>query len=210
MIEDIKNNKVDVGTDEYGKVVGVSNRNLAGTRKIPPSNLINCFIVNMLTGTRINFVTLPTDVSEDYGASFGQQQPIGRSSPYFNYENNDARSVSYQVTLHKDIVPDMENVIVECKRLLYPKYSGSLVTPPYCYVRFGAMINMTAVLNSLGVEWGGASGVIVSRNTESAGLDPAEGDSQTYADAQLSFSFTEIRLKSLLQCDNVFDEGMVK
>ena len=173
-----------------------------------PTQIVPCYIVNLVTGMKINFATLPTDVSEDYSASFGSQQPMGRSSPYFNYENSEARTVSYSVTLHKDIVPDMENVVLECKKLVYPKYTGSLVTPPYCYVRFGAMINMTAIVNSVSIEWGGAAGTILCDTLYSESL--GGNASPTYSDVQLSFSFTELRLRSLMQADNVFDEGPVR
>ena len=195
----------DFSSDKYSMSVGKSG---VTTMQWNPTQIVPCYIVNLITGMKINFATLPTDVSEDYAASFGSQQPMGRSSPYFNYENSEARTVSYSVTLHKDIVPDMENVVLECKKLVYPKYTGSLVTPPYCYVRFGAMINMTAIVNSVSIEWGGAAGTILGDTLDSESL--GGNASPTYSDVQLSFSFTELRLRSLMQADNVFDEGPVR
>jgi len=102
----------------------------------------------------------------------------------------------------------MENVVLECKKLVYPKYTGSLVTPPYCYVRFGAMINITAIVNSVSIEWGGAAGTILGDTLDSESL--GGNSSPTYSDVQISFSFTEIRARSLMQADNVFDEGPVR
>lgn len=178
-----------------------------------PSDLMFCYIVNMLTNERINFVTIPTDLSETHSASFNQQQPMGRSAPYFTFENNEARTISFSIKLHKDLCPDMVNVVNKLKALVYPNYNGSLVQPPYCYVRFGGMVNMMAVCNSVSVNWGGEVGTILDEGStggKAASADDGAGDVTTFSDVSLDIDLTEIRLNSLRTATNVFDEGQVK
>ena len=52
----------DFSSDNYSMSVGKSG---VTTMQWNPTNIIPCYIVNLVTGTKINFATLPTDVSED-------------------------------------------------------------------------------------------------------------------------------------------------
>jgi hypothetical protein len=88
--------------------------------------------------------------------------------------------------------------IDKCKRLVYPNYTaGGIVIPPYCYVRFGGIVKMFAIIDSVNVSW---SGTIISDNevvpssgeVYSGNTDPNEN---VYSQCELSFSFTELRTK---------------
>lgn len=148
---------------------------------VKPSSLINCYILNKITDKKITFDVIPEEISESLGASWDSTDVRGRSAPYFGYAGNEARTVSFSITLHDDLCNDLKGTVKELKGLVYPKYSGSIVIPPYCYVVFGSMVKMTAIVNSVSVSW---SGTIL-------------GDSKTnndyYSTAEVSIEFTELK-----------------
>lgn len=156
-----------------------------------PEKIISCFVINRLTGEIIKFPAFPTDMSESVGVSYSPQTILGRSAPYFSYEGNDARTISFSVKLEDNICPNMAQVVERLKALAYPKYQGSIVRPPYCYVKFGEMVNMNAIIGGVSVSW---SGVVL------------EG-SDHLSVADVSFDFTELRLRTLPQVNGVFNEG---
>lgn len=144
--------------------------------------LLSHYIINMITDKKVVFKTFPEDVSETYAASWETTDIRGRSAPYIGYAGNEARSVSYSITLQDDTCDNMMDVIKFLKGLVYPRYSGSIVIPPYCLVHFGGMINsMTAVVNNVSISWGGTI------------LD----GSDHYSKAEISLDFTELKLRSI-------------
>lgn len=168
---------------------------------INPEKYITCYIYNLITNEKIIFKTTPEGVTESYQASWSSQEVLGRSAPYLAYNNNSARTADYSVLLDRNIMgdPDYLKTIDQCKRLVYPKYTGGgLVIPPYCYVRFGGMLKMFAIVESVNVSW---SGVFLSsddsRNnfSTSAGGDP---NKNVLSQCEVSFSFQEIRTRGQL------------
>jgi hypothetical protein len=145
-----------------------------------PNAYITCYIRNMITGETIEFVTLPEDINENVSASWATHEVMGRSAPYFNYSGNDARSVSYNVKLFKDALGDkFVTTVRQLQSLVYPRYSGALVIPPYCYVRFGKMVKMFAIVNSVSVNWDGT-------------FIDGEPNSNTYSVADVGLDFSEL------------------
>ena len=157
----------------------------------PDSSLVACYIINKITGERITFYTIPAEISESYSASFETQGTIGRSAPFITYSETEARTVSYSVTLHEDICPDLVDIVNKVKALVYPNYAGSIAIPPYCYVKFGDMVSMYAVVNSVSVDWS----------------ETVVGDTQHFSKVEISFDFTEVRLGSIPTSSNPFQEG---
>lgn len=166
-----------------------------------PDDLITCYIYNLITDEKIEFVVIPDGVNETYQAEWTTQDVIGRSAPFIAFMNNPARSVDYSIQLDRDILGDpfYAETIDKCKRLVYPNYTaGGLVIPPYCYVRFGGIVKMFAIVDSVGVSW---SGTIISDNevvpssgnVYSGNTDPNEN---LYSQCELSFSFTELRTRN--------------
>lgn len=148
-----------------------------------PSEYITCYIRNMITDETIEFVTTPDSVSENYSASWQSHEVLGRSAPYYSYSGNDARSVSYSVKLFKDALGDkFLSTVRMCESLVYPRYNGVLAIPPYCYVRFGGMIRMFAIVNSVSVSWGD---VFIAD-------DIVDANTNTFSTADISFDFTEL------------------
>lgn len=149
--------------------------------QLPYPALVTCFVRNMLTQDIIYFKAPPDSISETFSASFDPTEVRGRSAPYYGYAGNDARSVSYSVTLLEDVLGDAYmSTINKLRALVYPEYSGSLVIPPCCKIQLGDMVKASStnvfIVNSVGVEW---SGVFL------------EG-SNHYSQAEISFDLTEV------------------
>lgn len=153
------------------------------------SDLITSFIINELTGEPVVFETLPEDISETYATSWDTTDIRGRSAPYIGFVGNEARSVSYSITLQADICPNMMKVIAFLKGLVYPDYKGSIVDPPLCTVHLGGMVsNMLAVVNNVSISWKGPI------------LDGAD----FYSQADISIDFMELRRDSIPKAMKVF------
>lgn len=172
-----------------------------------PRNYMICYIRDLINDRTITFKTLPESVSETYSSEWSSESVTGRSAPYMAYNGNPSRTVDYSVTLNRDILgdPDFQNTINKCKMLVYPNYAGGgIVTPPYCYVRFGGMIKMFAVVESVSVSWEGPiiSGPAVldydrntKRSTTQTSLASSNANYNLMSQAEISFSFTEIRTR---------------
>ena len=166
-----------------------------------PDSLITCYIYNLITDERIEFVVIPEGVTETYSAEWTTQDILGRSAPYLAFVGNPARTVEYSIQLDRDILGDpvYENTIDSCKRLVYPNYTaGGIVVPPYSYIRFGGIIKMFAVVESVSVSW---SGTIISNSDDTPGggyQGNTSPNDNLYSQCELSFSFTEIRTRNQL------------
>ena len=174
-----------------------------------PSDYITCYIYNLITNKRIQFRTIPDGVNENYSVEWTSQDIMGRSAPYLAYMGNPARTVDYTVTLDRNIMgdPDFQNVINDCKKLVYPKYTGGgIVVPPYCYIRFGGMVKMFAVVDSVGVSWSGPV-IATAKDNPYATTESKDPNKNLFAQCELSFSFTEIRTRGqLLPTGNSLNE----
>lgn len=154
--------------------------------KYNTDDLITCYIYNMLNNQKIQFKTLPEDINESYSAEWQQTDIMGRSAPYIAYISNPARSVDYSVVLNRDILGDegYKNTIDGLKKLVYPNYVGnSIVAAPYCYVRFGYIVKMFAVVESVSLSW---SGTII-------GDENSNANEAMYSQCECSLSFIELR-----------------
>ena len=126
---------------------------MADKRQYYAKDKISCYVKNLLTGTTIEFELIPESVTDSNSASFDPQDIRGRSTPIQGYNNSGPRTVSYTVILHDDYCKDgILKTVNALRALTYPAYGGS-VTPPTCYVRFGKMIKMKAITNSVSVNW---------------------------------------------------------
>lgn len=162
-----------------------------GTNNVSASDIMVCYIINKLTGDTIVFNAYPADLNESYSAEFNPSAVMGRSSPYWSYSGNSARSISYQVVLLEDICPNMMSVVDQLRGLVYPNYAGSLVQPPYCYIKFGDMVSCSAIVDSVDFTWG----------------ETVLADNQHFSKVEVSLSYQELRLGSLPTSSGVFNEG---
>lgn len=144
------------------------------------AHLIQCYIINLLSDSVIRFRLIPDDFSESLSANYEQQEIRGRSAPFISYNATGARTVSLSVTLYDEFCDEgILPTVNKLKALVYPSYEGSIVLAPKCFVRFGHMIGMRAVVDSVGVNW------------EKPILFSLDGK-QVFNKAEVSLEFTEI------------------
>lgn len=114
---------------------------------------IPCYIINLLTGGKIEFECEPEEISDANSAQFDPQDVRGRSSPYQGYSSSGPRTISFSVMLHDDLCKEgILNTVNHLRSLTYPNYGGVL-TPPKCLVRVGDMIHCNAIVNDVSVSW---------------------------------------------------------
>lgn len=114
---------------------------------------ISCYIKNLITGTTIEFDLIPEEFSETNVATYDQHNIRGRSSPIQGYSNSGPRNISYMVQIHDDCCTNgIVDTVNKLRALSYPEYGGSIV-PPKCYIRFGDMLSIKAVVINVNVTW---------------------------------------------------------
>lgn len=114
---------------------------------------INCYIKNFVTGSTIEFELIPEEITDNYSATFDQQDIRGRSNPIQGYNSSGPRTISYTIQLHDDYCKTgILDTVNKLRALTYPEYGGVII-PPKCYVRFGNMIGTKAITTSVGVTW---------------------------------------------------------
>lgn len=114
---------------------------------------IPCYIINLLTGGKIEFECEPEEISDSNSNQFDPQEIRGRSSPIQGYNNSGPRAINFSVVLHDDLCRQgILSTVNHLRSLTYPSYGGVL-TPPKCLVRIGDMIHCNAIVNDIGVTW---------------------------------------------------------
>lgn len=126
-----------------------------GSNAISSLSPISCYIIDLLTDTTLRFSLIPDELSETVSASWDTTDIRGRTAPFIGYSGNSARTVSYSLTLHAEYVPnrDILSMVNKLKSLCYPRIEGAIITPPICYVRFGDMVKMRAIVENISVSW---------------------------------------------------------
>lgn len=118
-----------------------------------PKEYIPCYLINLVTNTKIEFDITPDSIEDSNRASFDTQSVRGRSSPYQGYSESGPRTISYSITLHHDLCKDgLLSTINKLKALTYPEYGGVL-NLPLCLVRIGDMVHCKAIVSDVGVTW---------------------------------------------------------
>ena len=103
------------------------------------SNLFNSYIINKITGSRINFF-MPNDISDNVSANFDAHDVRGASMQVHGYNSTGARGISFSVELLADYTEeDMYATIAKFKALAYPMYTGNVI-PPWCIIKLGDII----------------------------------------------------------------------
>ena len=133
---------------------------------------IPCYIINLVTNSKIEFECTPESVSDNNSAQFDSQEIRGRSSPYQGYSGSGPRSLSYNIVLHEDLCKEgLINTINKLKALTYPEYGGVLLTPK-CLIRLGNMIHCQATVSDVSITY----------------QKPHRDNIYVYAEVDLSFS----------------------
>lgn len=117
------------------------------------------------------FILLPTypeSISDSLPASFSQTTPLSRSAPIFAYSNSGPRSVSVSLSLHRDMMSQInygvsninlneielgddyvDTLVKHLQAIALPKYASAtkMVNPPMIALRFGNEIYIKGVVN---------------------------------------------------------------
>lgn len=150
------------------------------SKVLSPSDPADIFIMNLVTGTRIDIPATPSEVSDSVSVNYESETPRGRSVGYTGYTNTENKTVSFSVRLFGELIDDpirgdsqnnLESIVNKLKALEYPKYQSGVVIPPNCYVNLYKGLKFSALCTSVDVVWGG----------------PIKQSGYTYADVSLTF-----------------------
>jgi len=121
----------------------------------PPNNII-VTIVNLLTGTRIEFFSNPEALSDAAAAHWEATAIRGRSSQYHGYDNTGPRTSSLDLPIHEDYLlggeRNIKRFVNKVRALVYPEYRGYVV-PPRCMLRVGQSLGGIIIINNVSCTW---------------------------------------------------------
>ena len=107
----------------------------------------------------------PAELSDNFNSSFQQATALGRSAPVFTYSNSGPRTVNISISLHRDLMDDLnkswsnstlgygedyiDNLIRALQSIAVPRYNlnNKAVEPPLVAVRFDNDIFIKGVVN---------------------------------------------------------------
>ena len=107
----------------------------------------------------------PAELSDNFNSNFQQATALGRSAPVFTYSNSGPRTVNISISLHRDLMDDLntswsnstlgygedyiDNLIRALQSIAVPRYNlnNKAVEPPLVAVRFDNDIFIKGVVN---------------------------------------------------------------
>lgn len=140
-----------------------------------PGNLIDNYIYlyhvpgddnNDGLGQFVIIPTYPESYSESLNSTFSQQSILARSAPIFSYSNSGPRSVNISLSLHRDMMQNLnygisnlkvaigddyvDTLINKLQAIALPKYDygNKMVNPPMVAVRFGNEFFIKGIVQS--------------------------------------------------------------
>lgn len=116
----------------------------------------------------------PAELSDNFNSSFQSTSALGRSAPVFTYSNSGPRTVNISISLHRDLMDDLnqswsnsslgygedyiDNLIRALQSIAVPRYNlnNKAVEPPLVAIRFDNDVFIKGVVNgSIGVVYKG-------------------------------------------------------
>lgn len=118
----------------------------------------------------------PENISDGYSANWAQQEVIGRTSPLFSYTSTGFRTVSFDLTFHRELVFDnekyqsfkglskskrnssytpieeIEEILNALKLACYPIYASNGLVSPVIFFRFG-QFTCKGYMESVSYSW---------------------------------------------------------
>lgn len=165
------------------------------------AELIENYIYLYHTDQFLLLPTYPESISDSIGASFIATSPLSRSAPIFSYANSGPRSLQVNLSLHRDMLWDLnynlsnfklnvgedyiDYLVKALQAIALPKYSSTIkmVDPPMVAIRFGNEIYLKGIVNgSVSITYSGPIGednkykkVDISFNLQE--IDPYDAES---------------------------------
>lgn len=109
--------------------------------------------------------TYPESIQDSLPASFSKSYPLSRSAPIFAYSNSGPRSVQVTLSLHREMMTQLnysvsnlnleigddyvDTLVNQLQAIALPKYSSStkMINPPMVALRFGNEIYIKGVVD---------------------------------------------------------------
>lgn len=120
----------------------------------------NCYLV--ISGQKIEFNNLP-DISDSKGASYSDEQIMGRSTPFKTYSSSDNRTINLTIRLFTLSAEDRTNNISTLRRIQSAVYPRDITTggsaylpPPICKLKCFTLLGqneLCVVLKSYNVSF---------------------------------------------------------
>lgn len=128
------------------------------------SSLIQNYIYLFHTDEYLILPEYPDTISDKMDSKFSQTNALSRTAPVFAYSNSGPRTVTFQITLHRDMMYDVNvdasnveldldedyvDVLVrKLQEIALPVYSASnkMITPPMIAVKLGNEIFIKGVV----------------------------------------------------------------
>lgn len=135
-------------------------------------NMIENYIYIYPTDTWIVLPTYPDNISDTVSANFNKSTPLLRTAPIYSYASSGPRSVKFDITLHRDMMTQInylqsnakvemgddyvDTMIGQLQSIAFPSYGASakLVDPPLIALRIGNEVFIKGVVDgSISVEY---------------------------------------------------------
>lgn len=118
----------------------------------PFPQVIQCVVMNNVTGSYVSFNMPPESLSESLSNSYDDNSIRGRSSPIRGYSNSGPRSISFTLSLFQDYCPSgLKQTEDFLRALCYPSYSGSVVPPSATFI-LGNTITLIGTVDSVSLD----------------------------------------------------------
>ena len=130
----------------------MADRRKPNSRMIETGNYI--YIYNL--GTLVNIPVYPESITDSLQSNFQQTNALARTSPVFTYQNSGPRSMTFQFTMHREMLDDankgglsnaelyvgedyIDYLIRNLQAIALPTYNegSKAVVPPQVAVRIG-------------------------------------------------------------------------
>ena len=87
-------------------------------------NLLECYIYLYHTDECFIIPQYPDTIQDHLDSSFGSQNALSRTAPVFSYNNSGPRTVQISITLHRDLMHELNlgNVLIH--------FNGDIITDP--------------------------------------------------------------------------------
>ena len=129
------------------------------------SELIENYIYLYHTQQFLLLPTYPEQITDSLSASFIPTSPLSRSAPIFSYANSGPRTMQINLSLHRDMMWNLnygvsnfkidagedyiDQLVKSIQAIALPKYSSSIkmVEPPMVAIRFGNEIYLKGIIS---------------------------------------------------------------
>ena len=135
------------------------------TTTLPIFSLIENYIYLYHTDTLVILPSCPDSISDSTSVSFAQTVPMSRTAPIYSYQNSGPRQVQFNLTLHRDMMSQInaqnsrinldvgedyiDNLIRQVQSIAYPRLNASerMVDPPMVAVKVGDDVFCKGIIN---------------------------------------------------------------